>query len=124
MGRLEFIEEHHSSTDKTTTKSSSRTRTERPHDAMTVGLMKGDHGGLALIINLQDNYSQYQNHGVACIGKVIAGHDAMQTLVSATRNSRRSDEHISIKSITVNQPSKPKQQHQHEQPQQVEHSSS
>lgn len=79
-------------------------KSSKTHEAMTLGLANGDHGGLSMFINLQDNtaYHKYD----ACIGKVIDGFDALQQAVNAARKGKRSHDMVSIKSITASHLSK------------------
>jgi cyclophilin family peptidyl-prolyl cis-trans isomerase len=75
-------------------------KSQKTHEPWTVGLTELEGGGgLRMFINLQDN-SGYHKHDV-CVGKIIDGFDALQRLVSKTRQLEGSGRSVTIKKATA-----------------------
>ena len=74
-------------------------KSQKNHEAWTVGLSESDGGGLNLFVNLQDN-SSYRKHDV-CIGKIVEGFGSLQKLVDSTRRSEGTGRLVTIEAATV-----------------------
>jgi hypothetical protein len=70
-GHLDFVETAHNS---------------NLHGVWTVGLRENERGKLQMFLNLQDN-GEYHQHE-ACVGKVMDGFEALQRIVSTTRENK------------------------------------
>jgi hypothetical protein len=74
-------------------------KSQKSHEAWTVGLTENEAGGMSLFINLQDN-SANRKHDV-CVGKIVEGFGTLQKLVDSTRRLEGKDKFVSIKVATA-----------------------